>query len=190
MNSKAMLMRTRTILGIVSLVFLGGCGSSTSPSLNQPPNPTPAITTILPSSAVTGAPFTLTINGTNFVAASMVNFGATSPTTTFVSARQLTAAIPTAAIASAGAVAVTVTTPQPGGGTSNAVNFTITTTSPSPAGVAISPTSATVQAGGEQHFIATVSPIGANQAVTWSVSGSSCTGTSCGMIDTTGKYTA
>ena len=190
MNSKAMLMRTRIILGIVSIVFLGGCGSSTSPSFNQPPNPTPAITTILPSSAVTGAPFTLTINGTNFVAASMVNFGGTSSTTTFVSARELTAAIPTAAIASAGSVAVTVTTPPPGGGTSNAVNFTITTTSPPPAGVAISPTSATVQAGGEQQFTATVSPIGANQAVTWSVSGSSCTGTSCGMIDITGKYTA
>jgi hypothetical protein len=61
---------------------------------------------------------------------------------------------------------------------------------PAPVGVAVLPTSATVQAGGEQQFAATVSPIGANQAVTWSVSASSCTGTSCGMIDTTGKYTA
>ena len=62
---------------------------------------------------------------------------------------------------------------------------------PSPlAGVAVSPTSATIQAGGEQQFTATVSPIGANQAVTWSVSGKGCTGASCGMIDATGKYTA
>jgi len=59
-----------------------------------------------------------------------------------------------------------------------------------PAGVVVSPTSATIQLGGEQQFTATVSPIGANQAVTWSVSGSSCTGTNCGVIDATGKYTA
>ena len=49
---------------------------------------------------------------------------------------------------------------------------------PPPAGLAVSPASATVQTGGEQQFIATVSPVGANQAVTWGVSGSRCTGTS------------
>jgi len=195
MNSQAVLMRALVILGIASLAFLGGCGGGTSQSFNQPPpasgsNPTPMISTISPTSAVAGAPFTLTINGTNFVAASMVNFGGTAPTTTFVSAVQLTVAIPAAAIPSAGTATVIVTNPAPGGGTSNAVNFTITKTPPLPVAVAVSPTSATVQAGREQQFIATVSPIGANQAVTWSVSGSSCTGTSCGMIDTTGKYTA
>jgi IPT/TIG domain/Bacterial Ig-like domain (group 2) len=195
MNGKAVLMRVLVILGIASLVFLGGCGGGTSQSFNQPPpasgsNPTPMISTISPTSAVAGAPFTLTINGTNFVAASMVNFGETAPTTTFVSATQLTVAIPAAAIPSAGTATVTVTDPAPGGGTSNAVNFTITKIPPLPVAVAVSPTSATVQAGGEQQFTATVSPIGTNQAVTWNVSGSSCTGTSCGMIDTTGKYTA
>jgi len=98
MNSKILLMRTPIILGIVSLVFLGGCGGGTTSSVSNQPPP--------------------------------------------------------------------------------------------PAGVAVSPSSATIQASGEQQFTATVSPIGANQAVTWSVSGSSCAGTSCGMIDTTGKYTA
>lgn len=67
---------------------------------------------------------------------------------------------------------------------------TVTNPPTPPVGVAVLPASATVQAGGEQQFIATVSPMGANQAVTWTVSGSSCTGTSCGMIDTTGKYIA
>lgn len=61
---------------------------------------------------------------------------------------------------------------------------------PPPAGVAISPTSTTVQTGGEQQFIATVSPSGANQAVTWTISGSGCIGASCGVIDAAGKYTA
>jgi Bacterial Ig-like domain (group 2) len=59
-----------------------------------------------------------------------------------------------------------------------------------PAGVTVSPGSATVQTGGVQQFTATVSPSGANQAVTWSLSGTDCTGASCGTIDATGKYAA
>jgi len=61
---------------------------------------------------------------------------------------------------------------------------------PSPAGVSISPSIAMVAISASQQFTATVSPSGANQAVTWSVSGTGCTGASCGMIDATGKYTA
>jgi Bacterial Ig-like domain (group 2) len=59
-----------------------------------------------------------------------------------------------------------------------------------PGGVTVSPASATVQTGGLQQFTATVSPSGANQAVTWSLSGTGCTGASCGTIDATGKYAA
>lgn len=144
MNSKAVLMRTPLILEIASLLFLAGCGGSTSPPFNRPPNPTPTITTISPNSAVAGsAPFTLTINGTNFVAASLVNFGGTAPTTTFVSATQLTAAIPAAAIASSGAVGVTVT--NGGAQTSNALNFTVTSgMNPVPTITNVSPSEITV----------------------------------------------
>src|ERR1700736_4018237 len=129
MNSQAVLMRMVVILGIVSLLFLAGCGVGTSQN-HQIPRPNgaiPTITTILPNSAAAGsAAFTLTINGTNFVAASRVNFGGTAPTTTFVNSTQLTAAIHAAAIASTGTLAVTVTNPAPGGGTSKAMNFAIT----------------------------------------------------------------
>src|SRR6266481_4611399 len=59
-----------------------------------------------------------------------------------------------------------------------------------PTAVTVSPSSATVQTGGVQQFTATVSPSGANQAVTWSLSGTGCTGVSCGTIDATGKYAA
>jgi len=41
---------------------------------------------------------------------------------------------------------------------------------PPPTAVTVSPSSATVQTGGVQQFTATVSPSGANQAVTWSLS--------------------
>ncbi len=136
MKSETVLVRKLAVGGIVSLLLLAGCGGGTSPSsINQPTPSTPTITTISPSSTVAGgAAFTLTINGTNFVAASMVNFGGSAPATTFINSTQLTAAIPAASIASTGTMAVTVTNPAPGGGTSKAINFTITsgTSGPNP----------------------------------------------------------
>ena len=112
--------------GIVGLLLLAGCGGGTQPT-SSGSNTTPTITTISPNTAAAGgAAFTLTINGTNFVAGSTVNFGGSAPPTTFVSSTQLTAAIPAASIASTGTPAVTVTNPGPGGGTSKAINFTIT----------------------------------------------------------------
>ena len=59
-----------------------------------------------------------------------------------------------------------------------------------PTGVTVSPGSATVIASSVQQFAAVVTPSGANQAVTWSLSGTGCTGASCGAIDSTGRYTA
>jgi YVTN family beta-propeller protein len=125
--------RRLLLLGIVSLVFLAACGGGTSQSLeNQPPALVPTITTISPTTAVAGgAAFTLTINGTNFVAASIVSFGGAAATTTFVNSSQLTAAIPASSIASTGMQSVTVTNPAPGGGTSNAKTVTITSGGPS-----------------------------------------------------------
>ena len=149
MNSSGVPKSTFIVLGIAGLLYLGGCGGSSRQSFNQPPNPTPTITTISPNSAVAGAPFTLAINGTNFVPASMVNFGGTAPDTTFVSATQVTAVIPAAAIASAGTATVTVTNPVPGGGTSNVANFTITSgTNPVPTIIALNPNGATVGGAG------------------------------------------
>ena len=73
-----------------------------------------------------------------------------------------------------------------GGSTSQSVN----NPPPPPAGVTVSPTSTTVQVSGVQQFTAAVNPSGANQVVNWSVSGTGCSGASCGTIDSTGRYTA
>jgi Tol biopolymer transport system component len=144
MNSETALMRMFAILGIVSLAFLAGCGGGTSQSLNNQAAPT--ITSISPNTTAAGGPaFTLTITGTNFVAGSTVNFGGAPPTTTFVSATQLTAAIPAAAIASTATLPVTVTNPAPSGGTSNVMNFSVTSGSNLvPVITTISPNSAAV----------------------------------------------
>ena len=126
---------SRTIvLLIVALIGEWGCGGGTSPSSPPAPgesNPTPTITAISPISSVAGgAAFTLTINGTNFVAASVVNFGGAAAATKFFNSTELTAAIPASSIASTGTLAVTVTNPAPGGGTSVPMNFTITSAGP------------------------------------------------------------
>ena len=55
--------------------------------------------------------------------------------------------------------------------------------------VTLSPTSAQVVTGAQQQFIASIANT-TNTAVTWSVKGSGCSGTSCGTISTTGLYTA
>jgi 6-phosphogluconolactonase (cycloisomerase 2 family) len=117
----------------LGLLFLAGCGGHSAStggganSTSSGANPVPTIAAISPTSALAGSAtgFALTINGTNFVAGATISFGGTTPTPTFVSSTQLTAAIPAAAIMSAGTTAVTVTNPAPGGGTSNMVSFAI-----------------------------------------------------------------
>lgn len=77
-----------------------------------------------------------------------------------------------------------------GGGTATAVSNQPPAVAPQPNGVTVSPASVTVQTGGAQPFAVIVSPSGANQAVTWSVSGTGCTGANCGTISSVGMYTA
>ncbi len=129
-----------TVLGFGLSWTIASCGGGSA----APRPPAPTIISISPNTTVAGgAAFTLMIAGTNFVAASMVNFEGTAPTTTFVSATQLTATIPAAAIVSVGTVAVTVT--NRGGGTSNMANFTITSgTNPVPTITNVSPSEITV----------------------------------------------
>jgi YVTN family beta-propeller protein len=121
----------------------GGASGAQTFTINAANNPVPTLASISPNSATAGgATFTLTATGTNFVSASMVQWNGTALTTTFVSATQLTAAVPVSDIASAGTAMVTVLNPTPGGGASGAQTFTI-------AGFALTPTSGmqTVTAG-------------------------------------------
>jgi hypothetical protein len=96
-------------------------------------NPAPFLTSLSPISATAGGPaFTLTVNGTNFVAGSTVHWNGTPRTTTFVNDTQLLAAITAADIATVGTASVTVVNPAPGGGESNALPFEIVEFGPAP----------------------------------------------------------
>jgi hypothetical protein len=90
------------------------------------PNPVPALTSLLPSSATHGgAAFTLTVNGSSLVSGCLVEWNGAARSTTFVNSGKVTARIQASDIATAGTASVTVKNPAPGGGTSNALTFTI-----------------------------------------------------------------
>src|SRR5258707_59967 len=120
---------------ICALAVLCACGGSGSPILSLPqPNPMPAISTLVPSSAASGSPaLTLTVSGSDFVAASTVNWDGVALATSYVDASHLTATVPASDLTTVGAANVTVFNPTPGGGTSSALTFTINTSNPVPA---------------------------------------------------------
>ena len=148
-----------------------GTGNASCPvnlTITQQTNPVPTTTSLSPSSKTAGAAaFTLTVNGTGFVAGSTVLWNGATRTTTYSSSTKLTAAITAADIAAAGTVSVTVFSPTPGGGTSNAQTFTISgTNNPVPTTTSLSPSSKTA---GAAAFTLTVNGTGfvAGSTVLW-----------------------
>jgi hypothetical protein len=101
----------------------GGSSKSVSFVVN---NPVPTVTSLSPSSVTAGAAAqTLTINGTGFVAGSVVSYNGAPHTATLVNSTQLTISLSTSDQATPGTYPVVVTNASPGGGASNAVNFTV-----------------------------------------------------------------
>ncbi len=66
-----------------------------------------------------GSPFDLVVRGYNFDTSSLIELNGRPLATTFTSATELRARVPTERIAAAGTYTVTVSTPWPGGGRSN-----------------------------------------------------------------------
>ena len=107
---------------LLGITLMGaGCGYSSRNYING--NGTPQITQLAPDTATAGgAALVLTVNGTGFGTDSVVYWGMTTRTTTYVSASQVAANITMADIMNAGTVQVYV---HSGGANSNAVSFTI-----------------------------------------------------------------
>jgi hypothetical protein len=104
-----------------------GGGTSSSQTFTVNANPVPTTTSIAPSTVFVGnGGFALTVNGTNFVANSVVRVNGSDRTTTFISSTQLSATIPASDVASTGTRTITVFNPTPGGATSNSQTLSIT----------------------------------------------------------------
>jgi hypothetical protein len=102
---------------ILSVPFMGSGQNITGTS--------PAISGILPNTAVAGAAATtLTVTGNNFSSSSVVEWNGAARATTFVSSTQLTAALSASDLAAAGNATVTVVN---GTSASNAATFAVTT---------------------------------------------------------------
>jgi hypothetical protein len=126
---------------------------------------TPGVASLLPSSAAAGGTaFTLTVNGTGFVSASVVNWNGSARATTFGSATQIMAQIPASDISGSTTASITVTNLGPGGGTSLAQSFPVNAPLPFISG--LSPPLATA---GGAAFMVTVngSNFIANSVVNW-----------------------
>jgi hypothetical protein len=101
---------------------------ATSPSVTVAGslNPVPAVSSLFPNRASAGsAAFTLSVNGSGFIAASVVQWNGAPRSTTLASATQVRASITASDLAASGTAQLTVQTPAPGGGTSSVLSFTI-----------------------------------------------------------------
>jgi Bacterial Ig-like domain (group 3)/FG-GAP-like repeat/Abnormal spindle-like microcephaly-assoc'd, ASPM-SPD-2-Hydin/FG-GAP repeat len=92
--------------------------SNPVPFINQPLVPT--------SIAPSGPGFVLTVNGSGFVADSVVNWNGSPRATTFISGSQLIASILSADIVVASTASISVSNSSSGGGTSNVVFLPVT----------------------------------------------------------------
>jgi sugar lactone lactonase YvrE len=104
-------------------VVTTGAGTSNALIFTINPGP-PVISGLSPSAVTAGGPaFTLTVGGSEFTSGSGIEWNGTAVATSFISAQELTASIPTSLIASSGSVTITVVDKTTG--TSNAVIFAI-----------------------------------------------------------------
>ena len=111
--------------GSPQTISLSGAGAGPVPFVSQ---------ALSPASAAPGGPaFTLTVNGANFLSASVVDWNGSPRSTTFISSSRLTASITAADIAAPGTALVTVVNPNlpPEIGASNPVTFQVASPSPS-----------------------------------------------------------
>jgi hypothetical protein len=109
----------------IIVVDANGCSGSQSYT-HTIDNPVPTINTISPSSVSANSSFTLTVNGTNYTAFSVVRINGVPKPTVFNSASQVVATIIGNDIPTPGNYAVQVYNPPSGGGLSNIKLLTVT----------------------------------------------------------------
>ncbi len=168
----------------------------TATSAADPTTFSTAIVTIVPPVAVTISPTTAQIiaGGHQQFIATVINTANTAVSWSLSGTGCSGAAC--GVITSAGLYTAPTTVPNPAQISVTATSAadptkssTASVTIIAPLAVTISPSAATVTAAARQQFVATVSGSASN-SVTWSVTGSGCSGASCGVITSTGFYTA
>jgi hypothetical protein len=153
--------------------------------------PEPAIISLAPASATVGDPgFTLTVNGTGFINGTVVRFNGQVRPTTFVSATQVTAAIPASDVSVVGLFDVTVSNPPAPGVPSAPATFQVLPVCAAPTALsasAVTSTSATVSFTGSASatgYTVTTAPATTTQTLPASATSVSFTGLAPGTAYT------
>ena len=165
-------------------VSVQNSSSSTSGSLpftiTVAPNLAPVLASLAPATATAGSgALTVSVSGSGFTSASIVQVGGSPRATTFVSTTSLTAQLTAADIATAGSLSVSVQTPAPGGGTSGILNFSVT--NPVPALASLSPASAPAGSSGVTLNVSGTNFVASSQ-VLWNDSARTTTFVSSTML--------
>lgn len=134
----------------ITLVNPGPGGGESTAALLTINNPPPAATALSPDNATVGdGPVTVSVNGTGFIADSVVRWNGADRPTTYISRTQVTFTLDKGDLTAAGTNKVTVFNPAPVGGESAALTFTVY--NPAPVLTGLSPDHAT--AGGDAFSI-------------------------------------
>ena len=103
-----------------------GGGNSTSASFSVS-NLAPSLASVIPSTISVGAPTTqIELDGSNFLPTSTVSLNSASISSTYVSANQVIATVPSGSLSAAGNLSIGIANPTPGGGASNSFTLTVT----------------------------------------------------------------
>src|SRR5215467_13242855 len=147
---------TTLVFGIVLAIGMMGCGGGGGtpsptptptpiPTPTPTPTPAPTISSVSPSSVTAGGPaFVLTVNGSNYVSSSVVQFNGSPRSTVQLSATQVQGTITAADIAAGAQNTIIVANPAGQGGASG--GFGLTVNNPVPAISSVNP--AALAAGG------------------------------------------
>jgi hypothetical protein len=178
------------LVSVLAVLLLGGCANRTSsPNLDV----TPAISVSVSPTTVSlqvGQPqtFTATVQndsqnkGVTWALSGTACSGAACGTLSATSSALGTAITYTAPASVPSPAAMTLTATSASDGTKSGA-ATITVTAKPPAiNVALSLTTASVVTGGTQAFTATVQNDSQNKGVTWTLSGTGCSGAVCGTL--------
>jgi hypothetical protein len=137
-----------------------------------PAAPVPVASSLSPAGAVAGNPgLTLTVNGSGFVATSVVRWNGAARPTTVVGPTQLRATVSASDLAAAGSFPVSVFTPTPGGGTSASRSFVVTAAPAPPPAPAPAPTTPPAAPGSVSVALRATDAAGVTFDLTWGAAG-------------------
>jgi len=147
-----------------STVYAAATSVTQSFAINYP---VPTISDMSTTYVSWGTPtFTLTVNGTGFVPTSVVYWGSTALTTTYVSATQVTAVVQIFETDAEGIFSITAQNTTPGGGTSNAMQFEVDSQYTAPTPPSFTTSSVTVTAGSSASYPVTLPSTASNISIT------------------------